>query len=222
MRRLLGTSEATASVSNTRSLLHELLFALNLGFALRLGLARITFSDSQSHLQWRINSFFHLNPHQDLGAYAAFFVFAFWNAIVVFLLVRLLFLSSVLRRLWDRASGLASLLAMPLIVLYVRSVTPLLPGFPRIPTRFLAFELLAAVLCGVLYLSGSWPFPGWSIVGLLGLHFVFWTWICFAGLRFWLYLPSAVFPALGFLACLAWGIGLNQKRSLKPQSRSNA
>jgi len=69
------------------------------------------------------------------------------------------------------------------------------------PYRWLAIEVVASVVCVFLYVFLKWPAKDrWGLL-LLGLHFAIWTWI----LR-----PSLIYPCLGFVTSLAWGLYLRQ------------
>lgn len=95
------------------------------------------------------------------------------------------------------------------------------------PHRWLAFEVVASLICVFLYLF--WNLPSrvlWGLV-LLVLHFAIWTWVVLRGAGsghillwpgydwtpFTREQPSLIYPWLGLLASLAWASYIRSSNS---------
>jgi len=110
--------------------------------------------------------------------------------------------------------GITVVAGFPLTVLYISfpGYLHMLSSFPRAllyayaPHRWLGVEVMAALVCIFLYVFVKWPTKTlWGLL-LLGFHFAIWTWFVFIGGE----RSLIVFPALGFLASLAWGLYVRQ------------
>ena len=69
-------------------------------------------------------------------------------------------------------------------------------------------EVLAAVLCTVLYLGQKWVVPTPGAVLLAAIHFGFW------GFRYWAYTHNPaelLISVAGFLSCLVWGANVRSQ-----------
>lgn len=184
----------------------EALFSVNT--ALLAKLVGITifpfpFASSELYIKWRMNSWFHLPPHSDIGGNTAFFILSLAQALLIFVLLRLLSKTSIAHAWLRFALGIVSLLAFPIAWFYVTYLVGQDPQRLDPQRSVLVLELVVAMTCAVLYLYKKWPFPAWGNVALLVLHFYFWGWMYF-GYRFPLYRSRLIFPAVGFCSTLAW------------------
>jgi len=157
----------------------------------------------EAGLGTRVNAFLHLHPHSNVGANGAFFVYALVWATCLFLLLRITSGTHLAQRFLRSLGGIVSLLALPLSWLYVSHLLgwdSFLPGLPR---GLLFLELLAAIVCAVMYLRATWSLPIWGSVALLTLHFAFWDTVCF-GPYFWRAPFQSIFAIAGFFSALLW------------------
>lgn len=113
-------------------------------------------------------------------------------------------------------AGIVAVAGFPLTAGYVSfpGYLHMLGSFPRgllyayAPHRWLAVEVMATVVCIFLYVFLKWPTKAhWGLL-LLGLHSAIWIWFVFIGGE----KSLMIFPPLGFLASLAWGLYVRQSR----------
>jgi len=111
-------------------------------------------------------------------------------------------------------AGIVAVAGFPLTAGYVsfRGYVQMLSSIPRAflyayaPHRWLAVEVMATLVCIFLYVFLKWPTKArWGLL-LLCLHFAVWTWFVFIGGG----KSLIIFPLLGFLASLAWGMYVRQ------------
>ena len=143
------------------------------------------------------------------------FAFTFlWamSAAVLFLCLRMLARFSISDVFLRTFAGIVAVIGFPLAAGYISYLGYLhmLGSIPRAllyayaPYRWLAIEVMAALVCVLLYVFLKWPSKArWGLL-LLGLHFAVWTWLVLLGFF------SLVYPLLGFLASLAWGLYVRQ------------
>jgi hypothetical protein len=190
---------------------HEFLFSLNIALLLRWQSARTSFSDLEPRLTWRINAALHLHLHNSVGGYTAFFALALALALGVFAFASLCAHTSWGEKVLRSIAGVVTLTALPACWLYVTHLFSM-RGLPNPPRIWLFLELGVAIACAVLYLLARWPFPAWTSILLLALHFGFWGWLLLGGLYFWRAPAELSFPLAGFCACLAWGMYVARQR----------
>jgi hypothetical protein len=147
------------------------------------------------------------------------FAFAFlWalSAVVVFLCLRILGRFSFTHVFLRTFAGIVALAGFPLACVYVY--------------RSLAWTLVEAVailVCACFYVFRSWPARAWWALLPLVLHSAFWTWAAWdtrtLGHPGFLLLwpgydltwltheyPNLIYPLLGFLASVVWGLYVRQ------------
>lgn len=191
---------------------HLVLFSLNLGLILKLeGNQRpnrlFSFFDfGEIDLKDRINGALHLHPHHAVGGDVAFLLLAVSLAVVIFLVIGLSSKIRFIDQLFRLTAGIISLTALSVAWLIVANVLGITAPLPNPPRALLSVELCAVVLCAVAYLNDKWPIPAWITVVLLGLHFGYWNWIVSGGSYFWRDPFRLIFPLIGFLATLLWGM----------------
>jgi hypothetical protein len=199
----------TGPTGNSRAARYscEALFALNIAVVAKLQgnqMPNAVFSFheiGQFVLQVRINTLLHLHPHNRVGGEAAFFIYAVMWALIIFVALRFLSHSVAATQFLRWAAGIISLLALPISWLFV-GTAPTLPD----PTHpLLVLELILATAFAVLYQVSKWPFPTWSTVFILALHFALWGWLLAGGIYFWLDPLRPSVAVSGFAATLAWG-----------------
>jgi hypothetical protein len=158
------------------------------------------------------------------------FTFVFlWtvSALCIFLLLRLFARFSLTEKCLRIIGGIVAVAGFPLAFVYARRNYSL----PLV-------EVAVALVCIYLYLYRNWPGkPYWAVL-LLALHCAFWSWSAWAMRHYpplgdpaalagfplpWpgfklthatTEAPELIYPWLGFLATLAWGIYVRQP--LKP------
>jgi hypothetical protein len=140
------------------------------------------------------------------------------SAVTIFVLLRILARFSFTHVFLRTFAGIVAVVGFPLTCVYA---CPGLYAYRGLSLTLV--EVVAALVCAFLYVSGSWPSKApWGIL-LLVLHFAFWSW-CAWILRYFplggvpllwpgysstwhtLEAPQLIYPWLGFLASLGWGL----------------
>ena len=197
---------------------HELLFCLNLALVLKLEgnqkLSRLTplLDFGESTIQLKVNHYLRLHPDDSFGANLAFLLLALVFAVLMFVLLRILLASSSIRRAFQAVAGVISLIALPLGWFWVAATVGISPPFSNPPHVLLYLELLAAAVCAGAYLIGKWPLPSWVTIALLTAHFAYWDFLVSGGPYFWRNPFRLLFPIVGFLAVLTWGMDVSRSR----------
>src|SRR5437899_7345846 len=125
--------------ANRLRLVHEALFSLNIGLAVRWAMAEANYSALT--LQFWINRHLRLHPHSSVGGDAAFLLLALGITLCVFLLLRAFSSTFFVRRLLHSIAGILSVAALPFVWLYSARVHEPLPGFPNPPSAWLLIQL---------------------------------------------------------------------------------
>jgi hypothetical protein len=207
-------------------LAHESLFALNIALVAQLEgnqkpnklFSLLEYGELE--LRLKINGYFHLHPHSDVGANVAFLAYSLGLALLIFLLLRISSRTFAAQQ-FLRLAGIVSVLALPVSWLYLARQLGWLTIFSS-PLRYLlVVELLVAAVSALLYLYIRWPLPAWGSVGLLLLHFGFWEAVCF-GPYFWLGPVQSVVTLAGLCSSLAWGIYVSRERSMHLRFQTTA
>jgi hypothetical protein len=186
----------------------EFFLSLHVALLIRWEKAQTSFSHLETGLEYRINSAFHLHPHSSVGGYVAFFAVSLMIAMAMFVVLRLVSATVLLRKVVRLMIGLAALGALPACLLYIQHILPV-PGSPStLSTLWLLLELAGAITCSLFYMGGWWPAPAWTGILLLVLHFGLWGWLFLGGPYFWRAPFSLVFPLTGLCCSLAWGLYL--------------
>ena len=147
-------------------------------------------------------------------------------AVLVFLLLYLFKAFRAMRGFLASIGGAVALAGFPVVALcfplyFLQSV-----AYERrfeIGSGWLVLEAALVLICGVVYYFQRWPFRSLTSIGLLLVHFGFWSWLTgthvnllnearryhSVGPAFWVSICFYWgFPALGFLASLAWAFFL--------------
>src|SRR2546429_361009 len=66
----------------------ECLLSVNVALAITLIHSAVSYFPLEDRLKWRINQYYHLDLHNDLGAYLAFFILSTLLGIGLFILLR--------------------------------------------------------------------------------------------------------------------------------------
>ena len=195
----------------------EFLFALNLALVAKLeGNQRpnrvFSWLDRYEFpLQLKINQALHLFPHHWGGSIGAFMLLSLALALCVFILLKILAISSTTERFLNRAAGLISLLAWPVAWLIVTFIDP---AYAKVSTlaAVVAFECVLTGVAAILFGMGIWrisPIPG---VVLVIAHFAFAYWIVFGGLFVWRNPITILFPLVGIASTVFWARYLRQTK----------
>ncbi len=165
------------------------------------------------------------------------FTFAFlWaiSAIVLFVCLRTLATHTFTQIFLRTFAGIVALAGSPLALWYVVFRSNLrVFGFPGAlayavyfhSPHWLAVEVVVILIFGLLFALGKWALkPSWSLV-VLTLHFAIWAWLVLLGAgsgnillwpgyswtSFTRAQPSLIYPVLGLLASVAWGLYIRQR-----------
>jgi hypothetical protein len=201
--------------------LHEFLFSLNLSLALKLAAAQRPFwatgflpSDvTEARIAARINALLHLHPHSRASGVMAFVFIAMVIALCMFALLRVTSRLSLVSQFLFYVPGIVSLIAFPTVFFYQRHYFGVERGMPNLHWYWLALELALAVVCCELFLWGMWPTPRLASGALAAVHFGFWAWLYFGGIRFDLAPSDSIFPIVGILSLIAWAAYVTRERS---------
>ena len=203
--------------------LHEVLFSVNLAFALGLAiLLRIFSYRSEGHelipisaLKYfflrgavRINYFSHLSIDNTFGRQAAFSMCVVGIALIVLAFTRIFHRPAFQRFLFGTFAGATSLFAVPAAILTVlldegtRSEMFGSSGPGRVMLRIAIAEAVCALI--LLVVSRKWRASVWMMASLLLFHFALWIPMVWIGARerfiVWpaLCILMISFPASGF------------------------
>jgi hypothetical protein len=190
-----------------------ILLCLNVAFALILKQSLTSSFFLEMGLQYRINAYLHLHPHNTTGGYLATLGLALGLALCIFLGLQLLrYVSPPLMNEFLRLGGVLSLLALPACWFYVfRATERRMDGIES--RAWLMVEVGIVTVLAFLHLFASWRIPSWVGVVFLILHNWFWGWQFF-GRGAILYTPALIFPLLGFCSSLAWAIYVAHERQV--------
>jgi hypothetical protein len=143
------------------------------------------------------------------------------SALGIFLLLRILARLSLTHAFLRIAAGVIIVAGFPLIFAY---------GCHTLLLLLLLVEVVAALVCTVFYAKRNWPSRALWAISLAVLHFSFWSWCTWNGdyfspgwvggvplfwpgytlTSFTVKDPALIYPWLGFLATLAWGLYVRQ------------
>jgi len=177
--------------------------------------------------------------YEDPGLRFAFFFLWMASAAVVFLIVWLLSRFSFVRIFLRVFAGIVAVVGFPIANGYAsfRAYLDTLGSLPQAflyayaPHRWLGVEVLASLVGIFLYVFVKWPKKAmWGLL-LLFLHFALWSWLVLLGAGSgnillwpgysWTRLtrenPSLIYPLLGVLTSLVWGLYL-RKSVERPES----
>lgn len=146
------------------------------------------------------------------AGYFAFLVPAITVAFCSWFLLRLFSRTQQVRKLL-RSAGIVALIAPPAWWLCATYAASGRYGW-NLFAAIQLYEMLLALVFGILYLSGNWPIPDWPAIVILGLHFGFWLWQ-FGPHPFFVYYGGPIAPAAGLCAGLTWVFYLRRLRRLR-------
>ncbi len=224
--------ELPMPIENTTTA-HPVRYAHELAFSIYLPLLLLWVNDASSRwhnnpgerVPWVLRAelltsggYFRQSPADDLKLRVVFVALWVVCAAVLFIFFRGLSRFSFPDIFLRTFAGIVAVAGFPLACVYV---CPALYSYRSFPLPLA--EALVALVCGFLYVSGGWPSKGpWGFL-LLVLHFVFWSWCAWMLHYFSLggvtllwpgysltwhtrEAPQLIYPSLGFLASLAWGL----------------
>lgn len=184
---------------------HELLFSLNIALVLVLARTFVTPFSTLERLAHAINRRLHFPLHSNVGGYAALFTLGAALACCMVLLLHISRNTWLTKQVLHSLAGVASLTALPICWLYVSYVMQQ-PSVSSNLRLWLLSELAVAVVAVVLFLLSKWFLPAWINAVLLTLHFALWAWAFFGGTYFVRYPSRLIFPVVGLLSVLVWGL----------------
>jgi hypothetical protein len=165
---------ATIRTSRPYEYLLKVSVALNLALAFVLAKSMTSPFYSELRLKYWINSLLQTHPHDARGDTIALFTTAFGLAVCIFLLLEIFSLVPRIRQVtlyW--VSGLVATITMPSVIFYVIHVTGQPPA--RIwPGMWSVIEV--GLIIVVLLSFARKIVPVWFFMGLVVLHFGFWSW----------------------------------------------
>ena len=183
--------------------MNDFFFLLNLVLFYSLAeIQRLSYLGSfESKLKGMLNTFLHLDLHNELGGLLAFYSVVLFGAGVLFLLLRFVPTSNVLARIPYYCAGIVALSSLPSFLLWEASKydTSL-----HVPSAFVWAELLVALICASLFMTSYLRAPSLLILTLTILHFGFWSWLFLDGPYFWRQPSKLVFPFVSLVSTLIW------------------
>jgi hypothetical protein len=147
---------------------------------------------------YRLLAYLHHRPSFFPGIYRHTDLMECLLAVILFVALRLLGRIRLVRSLLFHASGFVAVAGFPLIWLHLGNESGLSPA----AFWCLLLEVIAMIVCVLLYAYRAWPTSPVLGAFALALHYGLWIWI-----RWWP--DSAAFWAfhlLGFLTALVWGL----------------
>jgi hypothetical protein len=213
--------------------LHEVLFSLNLSFAIMYGLIAYTYAGVAptqpalifllpgKHLIvdtsiW-LNKFLNLDALSSVGREAVWVALVLATATLIFLAIQLLAWNSLTVPVLRLAGGAAALVAFPAFWLYAFRAAwagdPALYSFWR-SAEWSVFAIEIPAVCAFFVLSRRWSLPMWCQVLVLVIHCFFWTTFLWPSPHMTLWSPKVfviVFPGAG----ITWLFYM--RRSQQPQ-----
>jgi len=192
--------------------IHEVLFSLNLAFAIVASLFVLdprVLTSAMFRLDSAINHTLHIRQTDYVTGYFAFFLSATALALGVWIFLRRADTQFIGRILYS-AGGIAALTAAPIFWIIGTYVNSGRYGWtPLHAAEF--YELVVATLCTCLCLSGHWRLPAWVGVCLILLHNGFWIRELPPSLTFMGYYLVASFFMLA--SSLTWSVFITQSTS---------
>jgi len=175
--------------------------------------------------------------YNDPGLRFAFLLLWLGSATLAFLCIRLLSRSASLRSFFLIISGVVAVAGFPVVSAYIsfRGYVTMFGSIPQAlfyaysPDRWLGIEVLASLFGVFLYaFSKRFKDSRFSLV-MLVLHFAVWSWLVILGAGSgnillwpgysWIPLtrehPGLIYPLLGLLASIVWGLYLRRPISVE-------
>jgi hypothetical protein len=183
--------------------LHEILFSLNIAFAVTsfVELVRHNLMSPFFQLEFSIQKALSIHQTDLLHGYFALSISSIVLALCLWALLRLSSRTNVTAEILRSFAGILVLLGPPAFWLYINEVHGWPYGFPY---RGAPFELIVAVACSLLFLSGKWSISEWWGVLLAASHYAFWFWL--SGSIFTANYTGPITPLLGFSSIVVWGL----------------
>jgi hypothetical protein len=190
--------------------IHEMLFSASIAF-LSVSLAFIA-SPSLSvpfiHMEVSVNRFLHIRQTDFIRGYLEFLIPSLVLALCIGTLLHLFLRSGLAKEILRSGAGIALLYAPAVFWFCYYQAT----GWPfGWPYRGAPLELLAALVCAMLFLYGRVSIPGWCGILLLAAHYAFWYWMPSTNPARADY-AGPIAPVLGFSSTVAWGIYVARQR----------
>lgn len=221
--------ETTSKPGTGRRYLHEITFSVYVSLLLILAddVSSKWVNNPGDRIPWVLRMKFLLTgdyrTHSLVADPKLRFAFVFLWAVLalgIFLLLRTARRPSA-RTFLRTGAGIVTVAGFPLIFAY---------GFHNILVLILLVETAAAVICVLIFVDRQWPRSVPWAISLALLHFGFWSWCTWNGHYFspgwvggvplfwpgytltWLTVedPVLIYPWLGFLTTLAWGLYIRQ------------
>lgn len=184
---------------------HEILFSLNSGFLIIIA---VFWKGPDSVVSWlfRMNGSINISVHlrqSDLAtAHFVSFIFGILLALCIWAILRLSSHVRLTKEILYSASGIAALVALPVMHLW---------GHPSWWWRYglnpleimQVLDLALILFCAFWYLYHRWPIPSWGGGVILGAHYVFWS-REFGVYPFWFGVGDPVAWLAGLCSSLAW------------------
>jgi len=226
--------------SNHLRLLNDVMFAIYLCLlALMANSVRSVLHGAGDSWVHRLSVTVGAKPfsYGDPGLRFAFLLLWLGSATLVFLCVRLLSRFSSIRSFFRVISGIVAVAGFPIACAYAsfRAYLDMLASIPQAllyayaPHRWLGLEMLASLVGVFLYAFSKWLQKATFVLLILFLHFAIWSWLVILGAGSgnillwpgysWVPLtrehPSLIYPLLGLLASVVWGLYLRQPISVE-------
>ena len=158
--------------------IHEALFSLTAGLATTIALVASGWAlNTLRVMEVHINHMLHIRQCDLIRGYFAFYVPFIAISLSTWALIRFTAYSRLTNRLLYSVAGPLALVVMPAYWLYLALTTNLWGWYGSQRWRFGAspFEAILGLAAILVYLSGNWPLPKWTLIPLLAIHFFFWA-----------------------------------------------
>jgi hypothetical protein len=193
--------------------LWEALFSLHLGL-LGVSMALIasrTTAALFTHMEIRINRSLHIQQTDFIRGHFETWIPSVLAAFLVLLILRTCARARFTQEFLRSVAGIITIFA-PLafwLFVYEQGSWSLVWPYNGAP-----IEVVTALACTLLFLSGRWKTPFWVGVLLLAAHYIFWYFAGESNPYFSNYAGLAG-PILGFCSAVAWGLYVSRKRKVE-------
>jgi len=157
---------------------HEIMFSLNVAFAMMVGVFEIGPPSAVSALfrmEISIQTFLPLRRTDVHLGHWAFFLPAMVLALCIWISLRLCSHTRLTQELLRTVAGFASLTAPAACWLCISYIERRRYGWNPLHA-IQTYELVVVLVFLSLYLAKKWPIPWWGSVLILSFHFTFWFW----------------------------------------------
>jgi hypothetical protein len=200
-------------ISRNIKRLWEVLFSLHLAFwGMSMGFVTSDAAVSRlSRMDARINQLLHIRQTDFVRGYFAIWIPSVVVAFLIWVVLRTFSRTRVTQEVLRSLAGVLTIFAPPAYWVSFYERTFWTVGWPY---RGAPFEMGAALVATLLFLSGKWKVPSWAGLVLLAGHYAYW-YFAMERVLFATNYASPAGPILGFCSALAWGLYVSRLRAVK-------